>query len=56
MLELNQVYQGDCLEVMQDIDDNSIDLIIIDPPYLTTKKNGIKKRMLIMNCQKNCLE
>ena len=25
--------QGDCLELMKDIPDNSIDLVVIDPPY-----------------------
>lgn len=33
MLELNKIYQGDCLEVMKSIDDNFIDAIITDPPY-----------------------
>jgi len=33
MLELNKIYQGDCLEVMKEIPDNSIDTIITDPPY-----------------------
>jgi modification methylase len=33
MLELNKIYQGDCLEVMKQIDDNSIDLVITSPPY-----------------------
>ena len=36
MLELNKIYLGDCLEVMQDIDDQSIDLILCDLPYGTT--------------------
>jgi len=30
---LNKVIQGDCLEVMKNIPDNSIDTIITDPPY-----------------------
>ena len=30
---LNKVIQGDCLEVMKDIPDNSIDMILTDPPY-----------------------
>jgi DNA modification methylase len=30
---LNKVTQGDCLEVMRDIADKSVDLIVIDPPY-----------------------
>ena len=28
---------GDCLEVMQDIPDNSLDLVLSDPPYGTTQ-------------------
>lgn len=33
MLALNQIYCGDCLGVMKDIDDHSIDLTITSPPY-----------------------
>lgn len=29
---VDKVIQGDCLEVMQQIPDNSIDLILTDPP------------------------
>ena len=36
MLELNKIYLGDCLEVMKDIPDGSVDAIITDPPYGTT--------------------
>ena len=36
MLELNKIYLGDCLEVMNDIPDGSVDAIITDPPYGTT--------------------
>ena len=35
-MEINKIYQGDCLEVMKQIDDNSIDLILCDLPYGTT--------------------
>jgi len=31
-----KLYKGDCLEVMKDIKDGSIDAIITDPPYGTT--------------------
>ena len=31
-----QLYQGDCLEVMKNIPDKSIDLVLTDPPYGTT--------------------
>lgn len=27
------IKQGDCLELMKDIPDKSIDLIVTDPPY-----------------------
>ncbi len=36
MLEINQLYHGDCLELMKDIDDKSIDMILCDLPYGTT--------------------
>ena len=32
---------GDIHEVIKTIDDNSIDLIYTNPPFATTKKNGI---------------
>jgi len=33
MLELDKIYNVDCLEGMKQIDDNSIDLTITSPPY-----------------------
>ena len=36
MLENNNIYFGDCLEGMKQIDDNSVDCIICDLPYGTT--------------------
>ena len=30
---INEVIQGDCLEVMKGIEDKSIDLVLADPPY-----------------------
>lgn len=35
-LTLNTIIQGDCLEVMKDITDKSIDMILCDLPYGTT--------------------
>jgi len=37
MLELNKIYNMDCLEGMKYIDDKSIDMILCDLPYGTTK-------------------
>lgn len=32
-----KLYQGDCLEIMKSFEDKSIDLILCDLPYGTTK-------------------
>ena len=32
-MELNKIYNEDCLEGMKRIEDNSVDLIVTDPPY-----------------------
>lgn len=34
---LNQIIQGDCLEVMKDMPDKSVDLVLTDPPYNISK-------------------
>lgn len=34
--ERYKLYQGDCLDIIKNISDNSIDLCIIDPPYKLT--------------------
>ncbi len=36
MLKFNSYHHGDCLELMNDIDDKSIDMILCDLPYGTT--------------------
>jgi site-specific DNA-methyltransferase (adenine-specific) len=36
-LELNKIHHGDCLELMKDIPDKSIDMILCDLPYGTTR-------------------
>ena len=36
MLEIDKVYNEDCIEGMKKIPDNSIDLILCDLPYGTT--------------------
>ncbi len=35
-----KLYQGDCLELMKNVDDNSVDLILADLPYGTTDRTG----------------
>lgn len=36
---MNKLIQGDCLQVMQNIEDNSIDMILCDLPYGITARN-----------------
>jgi site-specific DNA-methyltransferase (adenine-specific) len=31
--DLSRIAQGDCLELMKDLPDNSVDLLLTDPPY-----------------------
>ena len=38
-----ELWQGDCLELMKDIPDKSVDLVITDPPYLHVK-GGMKSK------------
>jgi site-specific DNA-methyltransferase (adenine-specific) len=37
MLKVNEVYLGDCIQVMKDVDSESIDMILTDLPYNVTK-------------------
>lgn len=41
---INKVIQGDCLEVMKDIPDKSVDLLLTDIPYneVNRKSNGLR--------------
>lgn len=43
MMENVKLFLGDCLELMKDIPDSSIDLILCDPPYGTTNIRGWDK-------------
>ena len=42
-MELNKIYNEDCLVGMKRIPDKSIDLIVTDPPYLINYKTGYRK-------------
>ncbi len=39
-MKLNNIYNIDCFELLKNLPNNSIDLIITDPPYLISKKTG----------------
>jgi len=38
-MEINKVYQGDCFDLIKQIDDESIDLIVCDGPFGITQNN-----------------
>lgn len=42
MLEqyLNKIINGDCLEVLRQLPDNSIDLVVTSPPYNLKNSTG----------------
>lgn len=40
MLEENKIHLGDCLELMKEIPDKSIDLVLTDPPYGMNFQSG----------------
>lgn len=35
-----ELYNGDCLDIMKNIPDKSVDLVIMDPPYSIQSRNG----------------
>ena len=37
-MEINKIYNEDCLDGMKRIADGSIDMIVADPPYTMTKR------------------
>lgn len=44
MINFNILLQGDCLIELKKIEPNSIDLIYLDPPFFTQKKQSLKTR------------
>jgi len=50
-LPLNQIIQGDCLEVMQTFPKESVDLVVADPPYgITNRKDDFLNTQFIHQC------
>ena len=50
-----EIKQGDCLELMKDIPDESIDMILCDLPYGTTA-SAWDNVFLLINCGQNTTE
>ena len=42
-MELNRIYNGDCIEGMENMPSESVDLIVTDPPYLISYKTNYRK-------------
>ena len=42
-MEVNNIYHGDCLELIQQIPNGSIDCILTDPPYLYLKNQKLDR-------------
>ena len=40
MLEVNKIYCSDCLTLMKDMPDKSVDLVLTDPPFGHNNNNG----------------
>jgi len=45
-LPTNSIIEGDCIEVMRQLPDNSIDLVVTDPPYLVNYKDRQGRSLL----------
>ena len=44
-MELNKIYNEDCLEGIKRIPDKSVDMIVTDPPYLKKYSTGYRKNV-----------
>ncbi|MFA6407278.1 MAG: DNA methyltransferase [Candidatus Paceibacterota bacterium] len=40
----NQIIKGDCLDVLKRVEDQSVDLIYLDPPFFTQRRHSQKTR------------
>ena len=63
MIELNKIYNEDCLSLIKKMDDSSIDCIITSPPYMFQKEydnyddkfEPVKYRKFLTNIFKECV-
>lgn len=42
-MEINRIYNGDCIELIMDIPDESVNVILTDPPYLYLKNQKLDR-------------
>src|SRR3990167_11105138 len=45
MLELNKIYQGDCLEILKDFTNETIDCVVTSPPYWAVRDYGVENQI-----------
>ena len=45
-IELNKIYNGDCLEFMKTVPDKYFDLVLTDPPYEISKSDAGKSSIM----------
>lgn len=43
-MEINKIIHGNCIERLQEVEDNQIDLVYFDPPFFTQKKHSLANR------------
>lgn len=43
-MEINNIYHGNCIDRLTELDSNSVDLIYFDPPFFTQKKHTLVTR------------
>ncbi|MCK5833998.1 site-specific DNA-methyltransferase, partial [bacterium] len=51
---VNKLLSGDAIEVLKQIDDNSIDLVLTDPPYFLDKMDNNWKHKAVANLTDHC--
>lgn len=45
MLETNQIYCGSCIEILKEIDNESINCIVTSPPYYGLRDYGVENQL-----------
>ncbi len=43
-MDKNKIYQGNCIELLEKIQSETVDLIYFDPPFFTQKKHSLRTR------------
>jgi DNA modification methylase len=52
-MEINKIYQGNCLEILKNFPDNCIDCIVTSPPYWAVRDYG-EQNEIIWDGDKDC--